>query len=178
MKLIKLCVLAVLIALSGCASMERVENAGKPIEFVLDVPGKTKDQLFSASKSWIAETFVSGKTVIDDADKDSGRIIAKGNIKKPCSGMQCIAESEWIIGFTLRIDIKDGKLRTTYTNPTVITLPEAGHYVGLTYIAGSSGSESPVSLRGELDDATKGFKSLSDELKNYALKEAAANSNW
>lgn len=132
--------LLLFISIGGCADMERSPDAGAPIDFVLETPNKSKDQLFSASKSWIAETFVSGKTVIDDADKDSGRIIAKGRIKKPCDGMQCMGTSDWLIGFTLRIDTKDGKIRTTYTDPTIITPPTSGSLVGLTYIAGSSGN--------------------------------------
>ena len=178
MERIKLTILAILISLGGCAGMERATDSDKPVEFVLEAPNKTKDQLFSASKSWIAETFVSGKSVIDDADKDSGRIIAKAIIKKPCDGVQCALESGWKIGFTLRIDTKDGKIRTTYTNPIIITPSTSGSLVGSTYVSGSQGSERPISLRGEFDDAKKAFRALSDELQSYVTNESTGTKNF
>ena len=173
----KLFLIVVMLVLAGCAGMERAADAGKPIEFVLDVPGKTKDQLFSASKSWIAETFVSGKSVIDDADKDSGRIIAKGNIKHPCEQAHgCLMNVS--IGFTLRIDTRDGKLKATYTNATVIHPPTNGYAVGMTYVQGSAGSESAIFMTGDLADAKKAFKNLSDELQHYAANESATAKSW
>lgn len=172
----KLMIIVVMLGLVGCAGLDRAPDADKPIEFVLDVPGKTKDQLFSASKSWIAETFVSAKSVIDDADKDSGRIIAKGRIKHPCvKGFACGGK---LIGFTLRIDTKDGKLRTTFTNPTVYTPSESGHWLGLTYIKGTPESEHAIWADGDLADAKNALKTLGAELQRYAVDESAASKNW
>lgn len=172
----KLMVVAVMLMMAGCAGMERAADADKPIEFVLDAPGKTQAQLFSASKSWIAETFVSGKTVIDDSDKDSGRIIAKGRVKHPCE--KSFACGNELIGFTLRIDTKDGKLRTTYTNPTTIRPATSSSLVGMTYIAGSPSTESAIATTGNLEDAKKAFKDLSDSLQRYATNESATGKNW
>ena len=163
--------------LFGCAGMERATDANKSIEFVLEAPNKTKDQIFSASKSWIAETFVSGKSVIDDADKDSGRIIAKGRIKHPCiQGTGCILGK--MIGFTLRIDAKDGKIKTTYSNPTVISPPTSGYSIGLAYTPGSPESENAIWMRGDMEDAKKAFQDLSGELKSYVANESAGTKNW
>lgn len=172
----KLILIVVALVMTGCAGMERAEDADKPIEFVLEVPGKTQEQLFSASKSWIAETFVSGKSVIDDADKDSGRIIAKGRVKHPCEAASACGSDS--IGFTLRIDIKDGKIRTTYTNATDITPPTSGYRYGLTYVAGTPETEHRIWMVGHLTDAKKAFKSLSDELQRYAASESVGSKSW
>ena len=172
----RLILIVAMLVLAGCAGMERAEDANKPIEFVLVVPGKTQEQLFSASKSWIAETFVSGKSVIDDADKDSGRIIAKGRVKHPCvKGFACSSAS---MGFTLRIDIKDGKIRATYTGATVIHPPTSGYSAGLSYVSGTPESENNIWMGGDLEDAKKAFRVLSDELQRYAANEAAGSKNW
>ena len=172
----KLMVMVVMLVMAGCAGLDRAPDANKPIEFVLDVPGKTKDQLFSASKSWIAETFVSGKSVIDDADKDSGRIIAKGRIKHPCvKGFAC---GDKLIGFTLRIDTKEGKLRTVFTNPTVYTPPKSGHMLVLTYIKGTPEGEYSIWADGDLADAKKAFGVLSDELQRYIASESVGAKSW
>lgn len=166
----KLMLIVVMLVLAGCAGMERAEDADKPIEFVLDAPNKTKDQLFSATKSWIAETFVSGKAVIDDADKNSGRIIAKGRIKHPCEqGVGCLMGAS--IGFVLRIDTKDGKIRTTYTSITKVLPATYGP-------GGTPESENRIWMSGDLADAKKALKNLSDELQRYAVNESAATKNW
>lgn len=172
----KLIIVAMLV-LSGCAGMDRAPDADKPIEFVLDEPGRTQAQLYSASKSWIAETFVSAKSVIDDADKDSGRIIAKGQVKHPC-GPQSHACGNEYISFTLRIDTKDGKIRMVYTDATVISPPTPGMLVGLTYIDGQPSSQHRIWMSGELADAKSAFEALSVKLHDYAASDSAANKNW
>jgi hypothetical protein len=173
----KLILIALTLIVVACAGIERSADAGKPIEYILDVPGKTKDQLFSASKSWIAETFVSGKSVIDDADKDSGRIVAKGQVKHPC-GEQSHACGDEYIGFILRLDTKEGKIRMTFTDATVISPATSGNLVGVAYIAGQPETRHPVWMVGELADTKKAFKALSDSLQSYAANDSAASKNW
>jgi hypothetical protein len=172
-----LIVVAVMMLLAGCAGMERSPEAGKPIEFVMDAPGKTKDQLFSSSKAWIAETFVSAKAVIDDTDKDAGRIIAKAAIKHPCGAGSYACGNEYI-NFTLRIDTKDGKIRTTYTNVSAYSPATGGHFVGLTFIEGTPESRHDLWMAGELADANKAFKDLSDSLLAFTTADAAASKSW
>ena len=173
----KLIVVAVMLVIAGCAGMQPAPDANQPIEFVLNAPGKTQAQLFSSTKSWIAETFVSAKAVIDDADKDAGRIIAKGRIAKPCSGLQCAMESGWMIGFTMRIDMKDGKFRTTYTNPMIIEPPTSGSLVGMTYVAGSPESERPVKFAGDFTSTKAAFQNLSESLQQYLVSDSS-NKNF
>ncbi len=166
----KLIIVVVMFMIGGCAGMQPAPDANKPIEFVLDAPGKTQAQLFSSTKSWIAETFVSAKAVIDDADKDSGRIIAKGRIKHPCDkGVGCLMGAS--IGFVMRIDTKDGKIRTTYTSLTKI-LPA-------TYGAGGSPeSETAIWAAGDLVDAKTALKDLSDSLQHYVVSDSSENKNF
>lgn len=179
MKLLNVGIGVLVFAISGCAGMEVAKNADQPIEIVQDAPGKTKDELFSASKSWLAETFVSGKAVIDDADKESGRIIAKGRIPRPCNqGLDCMANNGHMIGFTLRIDTKDGKIRTTYTNLTNIFPPHSGSLVGTVYTPGSYESALAIKLQGDLDAANTGLTALSSSLQQYVTKDSAASKNW
>jgi hypothetical protein len=150
----KLMLLIFAVSLFGCAGMEQAKDADKPIELIFDAPGKTKDQLFSATKSWIAETFVSAKAVIDDADKDAGRIIAKGRVVSPCKqGMGCLLTK--YIAFTLRIDMKDGKARMTFSNLSVIS-PSHGQYAE---------TENAIWMAGDLEDAKVAFSDLKTGLQ-------------
>lgn len=176
-KLLLLLLFVPFIAQAGWLS--QAENPEKPVEVIFEVPGVSKDDLFTRSKTWIAETFVSGKSVLDSAERESGTIIAKGYIKKPCDGfLNCMATGNNKIGFTMRIDTKDGKVRTTYSNFTVFHPGTTGSVVGNVYTPGTDPSETPIHVQGVLDDAHKGVMALSEELKAYLQKETTSKNDW
>lgn len=84
---------------------------------VIDAPGKTKEQLYIILNYWYSSTFSGEKSVIQLNDKNAGVIIAKG----------CVYSSDFLVGGsgfysyaisiipTIKTDIKDGKVRVTYT---------------------------------------------------------------
>lgn len=171
--------LALPIQSAFCLDLSRSEDAGKPVEIIMEIPGHTKDQLFSSTKVWIAETFVSAKTVIDEADKESGRIVAKGSIGRPCGGwLDCMANGKNSIGFTMRVDLKDGKVRTTYNNLVIIRPATNGSVVGSTYTPGTADSEIPAVLQDDRDAAKNGVTGLSKSLETYLMKETSASKDW
>ena len=151
--------------LTGCEGTQPIREAdkGRPIEFVQEVPGKTKDDIFDATKVWVAENFHSAKAVIEDANKDVGRLIGNGRIDYPCD-KGCVLSGR-IINFTLRIDMKDGKFKTTFTNITLYTPPIRGSFNGFGEDTRS------LTMQHEFDAAQTGFQRLSDSLRTSILAE-------
>lgn len=157
-----------ILLIAGCASMQQSPDAGKPSEYVLAAQGKTKDQIFSITKSWIAETFVSAKDVIDDADPKAGLIIAKGIVPHPCiQAHGCGSNS---ISFTLRVDMKDGKLRMIFSNPLIISPPIPGT------LKDYESRYSPKMV-GDVEDTHTAFEKLRDSLNSY-ISKGSADKNW
>ncbi|MBK6565088.1 MAG: DUF4468 domain-containing protein [Saprospiraceae bacterium] len=74
----------------------------------------TKD-IYSLSKKWFSDMFISGKAVIDYDDKNSGEIIGKGN-----STYAVYNKKKFVcdidLHFTISIETKKGKSRVTFTN--------------------------------------------------------------
>lgn len=99
---------------------------------VVEAPGKTKEQLYVALNYWYTTTFKDGKSVIQLNDKEEGVIIAKGfvaGIAHHVGGM-----NHYNVNLTpiIKTDIKNGKIRITYTVPfyPVVKL-EGGGIMGL-----------------------------------------------
>ncbi|MCK9203427.1 MAG: DUF4468 domain-containing protein [Bacteroidales bacterium] len=84
---------------------------------VVQVPGKTKDEIYFASKTFIATTFRSAKDVIQLDDKENGELIVKGNFKE-CVGMSMRSwgNCDQIVSFTLNIQTKDGRFKYKIDN--------------------------------------------------------------
>lgn len=112
---------AVPILYFGCASSKPASQEEMKHEYVKEYPNITKDQIFDRAMRWITQNFKSGKSVIDYQDKQVGTIIAKGII--PDVNFGGIGNAN--LGFTLTIDIKDGKARFDYNNLVPID-PENG----------------------------------------------------
>ncbi|MCC8426944.1 DUF4468 domain-containing protein [Mucilaginibacter sp. UR6-11] len=49
-------------------------------EGIVEMPGKPKMDLYNNAKQWFVDCFKSAKDVIQNEDKDQGRIIGKGVI--------------------------------------------------------------------------------------------------
>lgn len=78
---------------------------------ILDVPGKTKDEIFIAVNAWFVASFNDGKSVIQMADKDAGIILAKGylnGVGHRIGFAKSVLVGEYIV---IRLDIKDEKIR-------------------------------------------------------------------
>lgn len=82
---------------------------------VIDCPGKSKDQLYVLLNYWYTNTFNDAKSVIQLNDKELGCIIGKGfmaGIAAHTGGM-----NNYVVNVApiIKTDIKDGKIRVTYT---------------------------------------------------------------
>lgn len=114
---------------------------------VIPAEGKTKEQLYVMLNYWFTASFNDANSVIQLNDKDAGVIIAQGfvsRIAKHTGGM-----SSYNVGIRpiIKCDIKDNKVRVTYTVPYYdVSLIAGGGYFG------SSKSATRVNEKWTLDE--------------------------
>jgi len=96
-----------LIFLQACATTAFVEY--KPIEIneVVLVPGKNKTEIYTKARQWFTNYFISGESVIDYEDKESGTIIGKGTADN--GSINIVSRSR--INYKIKVDTKDNKAR-------------------------------------------------------------------
>lgn len=154
------CILSV-IALASCASAPVAPIEDRSMQKVHDID-LTKDEIYDISLEWMARTFFDNKEVIELKDKDSGKIIGKGitafkgkigwfSANIPCR-------------FTLTVEAKDHKYRTTYNN-----------FVGL---YGENQTRPEPLEQKEYVDAVKAKLALIDDGLYDYLKKAKSNTDW
>lgn len=97
----------------GCVSQQLATKEEMTHEFILEYPSLSKDILFDRTLKWIANNFRSAKQVIEYQDKESGAIIGNGVVNITADGSII---GPFPVGFTMNIDLKDGKARYRFLN--------------------------------------------------------------
>jgi len=125
----------------------------REVKEVIDFPGMKKDQIFTKTVEWLAESFKSSKQVIEMQDKVSGKIV--GNI---------VTEGRILISSVLYeskmiIEVKDYKARITFI-PSTMTIEGTTRKL----------------YGGEVDKAIVTLQSVKDSYMGYMKK--ADDSNW
>jgi len=141
---------------TGCA--EPVPNEDRIISSVYQIPNSSKDVIFHNTKIWIAENFSSSKAVMEYENKEEGTLIGNGSIKYPCSGLGCIIEYDWTVLFTMRVDMKNDKMKLTFDNIRIYW--PAGIRYGKFTPAGTK-----TISRGELDEIKPKLLAFGNQLK-------------
>ena len=157
--------------LFSCAGMQPIAEADKNFERVVEVPGYSKDQIYVATKIWIAENFKSAKSVIELDSKDDGIIIGNGIISYPCSGMDCMTKSDWKVPFTIRVDIKDQKFKLAFSNIR-LSWP-ASYRSGIT----SPAYDGPVNTQGDINEIKPALLKFGDEMLT-SINSNKSKSSW
>lgn len=91
------------------------------IEFqnVITIDGKSKDELYLASREWFAKTFTSSNAVLQLDDKEAGKLIGKGFADHYVKlTPNAYTSMKYRMYFTLSVDIKDNKYRYTISDIT------------------------------------------------------------
>ena len=154
------CILSV-IAFASCASMPIAPIEDRSMQKVHDID-LTKNEIYDISLEWMARTFFDNKEVIEIKDKENGKIIGKGittfkgkigwfSANIPCR-------------FTLIVEAKDNKYRTTYNN-----------LVGL-YGENQTRPE-PLEKKEYVDAVMAKIAVIDDGLYSY-LKKSKSNTDW
>jgi len=161
------------LGLVGCMTpMTSTQQAMPEISQVIEVPNKTKDQIFEDSKIWIAQSFKSANNVIQYSDKSTGSIIGKGNIPYPCDGfIDCGAFGNDKVNFTIKIDTKENKARVTINDVT---------RTNLTYVQGAInniGKDVPITI---VQHQQKIAVKLNNVIEQYktAITSKQTSENW
>lgn len=84
---------------------------------VIEAEGKDKAQLYVLLNYWFSATFNDPNRVIQLNDKDLGTIIAQGFVEGIAEHMGGVNGYTVSIKPIIKCDIKDGKVRVTYTVP-------------------------------------------------------------
>jgi hypothetical protein len=100
-------------ALASCASMPVAPMEDRSMQKVLEID-LTKNEIYDISLEWMARTFFDNKEVVELKDKDNGKIIGKGITF--FKGKIGLFSADIPCRFTLTVEAKDRKYRTTYNN--------------------------------------------------------------
>jgi hypothetical protein len=115
-----------------------------------------KGEIFDKTMELIAQSFGNSKEVIQLKDRENGKIIGKGLTHFMSGGITRVP-----VRFTLIVEIKDNKYRTTYSDFAAI---------------GMVGGD-PLVTKRFVDDVKVHLMEFDESLYDY-LTKAKANSNW
>ena len=101
-------------AMNLSKDMKFDKNESLTYQQVIEAPGKTKQQLYLAMNYWATATF-NDKQAITLNDKELGCIIISSTIPAIAVHMGTLNKYAVSITPVIRLDIKDGKVRVTYT---------------------------------------------------------------
>jgi hypothetical protein len=147
--------------LASCASMPVAPMEERSVQKVHEID-LTKNEIYDISLEWMARTFYDNKEVIEIKDKENGKIISKGIVR--FKGKIGWFSADIPCRFTLTVEAKDNKYRTTYNN-----------FVAL---HGESQSR-PVPLEEKAYvDAVKAKLAIIDEDLFGYLKKYKSNPDW
>lgn len=109
------------------------KNQSLTYQQVIEAPGKTKQQLYVMLNYWVTATF-KDKQAVTLNDKDAGCIIISSTIEAIADHTGTLNRYVVNIMPVIRIDIKEGKVRVTYTvqNYDILKVEDAGWLGGLT----------------------------------------------
>lgn len=90
--------------------------AQKPLEFnsIVKVEGVTKNDIYVQVNDWLATSFNSANDVIQMADKDAGKFIAKGQVNYSIGKMMYNC-TDGALRFTIKVSVRDNKFRFILT---------------------------------------------------------------
>ena len=105
------------------ANLSLDKNESLTYQQVIEAPGKTKAQLYVALNYWVTATF-KDHSAITLNDKEAGCIIVSSTIKNIAEHIGTLNKYSVSITPVIRLDIKDGKVRVTYTVQTYDVLAD------------------------------------------------------
>mgnify|MGYP000800209952 CR=1 FL=1 len=82
---------------------------------VIECGNQTKDQLYVILNYWVTASFNDANSVIQLNDKELGCIIAQGYISNVAGHVGGMNSYDVSVRPIIKMDIKDGKIRVTYT---------------------------------------------------------------
>ena len=113
--------ISILFIVSGCAALNgpKAPESDKSIENIINLDGKSQDDIYISANGWFVDNFNSAESVIQFQDKEAGKIMGKYIFE--------LQESTYFfrIKSTISIDIKDNKARVKIYDPMVAVVGDA-----------------------------------------------------
>jgi len=110
-------------ALNLAAGLKLDKNESLTYQQVIEAPGKKKQDLYVALNYWATATF-KDKQAITLNDKEAGCIIISSTIANIAEHMGTLNKYSVSITPVIRLDIKEGRVRVTYTVQTYDVLAD------------------------------------------------------
>jgi hypothetical protein len=110
-------------ALNLAKGLKLDKNESLTYQQVIEAPGKKKQDLYVALNYWATATF-KDKQAITLNDKEAGCIIISSNIANIAEHMGTLNKYSVSITPVIRLDIKEGRVRVTYTVQTYDVLAD------------------------------------------------------
>ena len=98
---------------------------------VLQAPGMDADKIYDELQVWFTSTFVDANSVIQSSERERGLIIARGFIDGTGSSVGAFTSNRINVTPTIKIQIKDEKIRVTYSVPFYIEINKGSGIVGM-----------------------------------------------
>ena len=155
------------------------KNQSLTYQQVIEAPSRTKQQLYVMLNYWATATF-KDKQAITLNDKEAGCIIISSTLDAIADHTGTL--NRYVVNITpvIRIDIKDGKVRVTYTvqNYDILKVEDAGWLGGLTDTDRDRNRNKDIYADGKRMNADKTDRHLYDEqweiAKHYPFVEKDA----
>lgn len=121
------------------------KNNAITFQQVIEAPGKTKDDLYILLNYWFTSTFNDANSVITLNDKELGSIIAQGYVSSIAQHAGGTSTYDVSIEPVIKCDIKDEKIRVTYTIPyySVVRIIGSG-WMGASLVALSGSTPTTI----------------------------------
>lgn len=107
--------------ITSCGTMIGVQGTPemRTFEKIIEVPNKSKADIYISTNTWFVENFNSAESVIEFQDKESGKIMGK-YVYIYMDGIY-----NQMVKQIISIDIKDGKVRLFISEPCLKTIGDA-----------------------------------------------------
>ena len=103
------------IALCACSTTNVSLPLSDNFEQVIEVPGTSKEDLYSKSNAWFVETFNSAESVIEFQDKEIGKIMGKH-----VWGYYDSFGNGFFYRFVVSVEVKENRYRLKFYDPTFL----------------------------------------------------------
>lgn len=113
------------------------KNNGLTFTEIIEAPGKSKQDLYVLLNYWYTSTFNDANSVIKLNDKESGVIIGSGYVGNVAQHAAGVNAYQINLKPIIKADIKDNKVRITYTIPAYEATVVAGGGMTAALLGGS-----------------------------------------
>jgi len=110
----------ILFLVNSCATTNVSVPLADNYEQIIEVPGASKEELYSRVNSWFVETFNSAESVIEFQDKEIGKVMGKyvWRIKDSFGNIFSYRN-------VISVEVKEGRSRIKFYDPSMV---KKGHW--------------------------------------------------